>query len=308
MASEEFLKQSKLPSDYEDKKQKMCQFVTRNADKKCVLVTSGGTTVPLESRTIRYIDNFSVGTRGSASAEYFLAQGYAVLFLYRHRSLEPFSRHLSKINVLDIIKSSHNTLSVSEDWTSRISAILEKYNQVKSGGTLLQIEFTTVGEYIHLLKTAADAMRPLGPRAMLYLAAAVSDFYIPTDEMPEHKIQSGNGPLQISLQLVPKMLKPLVKEWIPQAFVISFKLETDPSLLLKKAKEALEKYSHQVVIGNILETRKELVWVVTATESSPFQIRLTPEEADSGVEIEKYITEYLAKMHETFITRADSVK
>ncbi|XP_013390177.1 phosphopantothenate--cysteine ligase-like [Lingula anatina] len=126
--------------------------------------------------------------------------------------------------------------------------------------------------------------------------------------LPEHKIQSGNGPLQISLQLVPKMLKPLVKEWIPQAFVISFKLETDPSLLLKKAKEALEKYSHQVVIGNILETRKELVWVVTATESSPFQIRLTPEEADSGVEIEKYITEYLAKMHETFITRADSVK
>ncbi|XP_013390176.1 phosphopantothenate--cysteine ligase-like [Lingula anatina] len=251
MASEEFLKQSKLPSDYEDKKQKMCQFVTRNADKKCVLVTSGGTTVPLESRTIRYIDNFSVGTRGSASAEYFLAQGYAVLFLHRHRSLEPFSRHLSKINVLDIVKSSRNTLSVSEDWTSRISAILEKYNQVKSGGTLLQIEFTTVGEYIHLLKAAADAMRPLGPRAMLYLAAAVSDFYIPTDEMPEHKIQSGNGPLQISLQLVPKMLKPLVKEWIPQAFVISFKLETDPSLLLKKAKEALEKYSHQVSILHI---------------------------------------------------------
>jgi len=31
---------------------------------------SGGTIVPLESRTVRYIDNFSVGTRGAASAEY----------------------------------------------------------------------------------------------------------------------------------------------------------------------------------------------------------------------------------------------
>lgn len=33
---------------------------------------------------------------------------------------------------------------------------------------------------------------------MFYLAAAVSDFYIPASEMPEHKIQSSNGPLQVS--------------------------------------------------------------------------------------------------------------
>ncbi len=32
---------------------------------------------------------------------------------------------------------------------------------------------------------------------MFYLAAAVSDFYIPAYEMPEHKIQSSNGPLQV---------------------------------------------------------------------------------------------------------------
>lgn len=34
---------------------------------------------------------------------------------------------------------------------------------------------------------------------MFYLAAAVSDFYIPASEMPEHKIQSSNGPLQVSV-------------------------------------------------------------------------------------------------------------
>lgn len=33
---------------------------------------------------------------------------------------------------------------------------------------------------------------------MFYLAAAVSDFYIPASDMPEHKIQSSNGPLQVS--------------------------------------------------------------------------------------------------------------
>lgn len=40
---------------------------------------------------------------------------------------------------------------------------------------------------------------------MFYLAAAVSDFYIPVSEMPEHKIQSSEGPLQVSppLGMVP---------------------------------------------------------------------------------------------------------
>ena len=36
----------------------------------CILFKSGGTTVPLESRTVRFIDNFSVGTRGATSTEY----------------------------------------------------------------------------------------------------------------------------------------------------------------------------------------------------------------------------------------------
>lgn len=37
---------------------------------RVVCVTSGGTTVPLEKRCVRYIDNFSSGHRGSASTEY----------------------------------------------------------------------------------------------------------------------------------------------------------------------------------------------------------------------------------------------
>lgn len=45
---------------------------------------------------------------------------------------------------------------------------------------------------------------------MFYLAAAVSDFYIPASEMPEHKIQSSNGPLQVSSLWVTQVLLP---EW-----------------------------------------------------------------------------------------------
>lgn len=37
---------------------------------RVVCVTSGGTTVPLEKRCVRYIDNFASGHRGAASTEY----------------------------------------------------------------------------------------------------------------------------------------------------------------------------------------------------------------------------------------------
>ncbi len=41
-----------------------------NPQARVVCVTSGGTTVPLERRCVRFIDNFSSGHRGAASTEY----------------------------------------------------------------------------------------------------------------------------------------------------------------------------------------------------------------------------------------------
>ena len=51
--------------------EKLKQFI-QNDDtnrRRVVCVTSGGTTVPLEQRCVRYIDNFSSGYRGAASTE-----------------------------------------------------------------------------------------------------------------------------------------------------------------------------------------------------------------------------------------------
>ncbi len=49
-------------------------FVSRfsNTTTPIVVVTSGGTKVPLERQCVRFIDNFSAGTRGALSAERFL--------------------------------------------------------------------------------------------------------------------------------------------------------------------------------------------------------------------------------------------
>ena len=62
--------------------------------RRIAVVTSGGTTVPLERNTVRFIDNFSTGNRGAALTERFLAEGYAVIFVHRTGSAFPFARRL----------------------------------------------------------------------------------------------------------------------------------------------------------------------------------------------------------------------
>jgi len=61
----------------------------------------------------------------------------------------------------------------------------------------------------------------------------------------------------------------MVENWIPESFVVSFKLETDPQLLIPKARASLERYGHQVVIGNMLTTRKfEVVFISSLSSLS----------------------------------------
>ena len=96
------------------------------------------------------------------------------------------------------------------------------------------------------------------------MAAAVSDFYVPWERLPEHKIQSRaaaagpgtgsgggeTGGITIRLEQVPKMLGHVRKAWCTDAFTIGFKLETDPEILAFKAVSSLRKYGMHVVVGN----------------------------------------------------------
>ncbi|XP_038125289.1 phosphopantothenate--cysteine ligase [Cyprinodon tularosa] len=295
-----------VPSHVEEVKEKMATFATHHAQagRRVVLITSGGTKVPLESRTVRFLDNFSSGRRGASSAEYFLDSGYAVIFLHRHRSLYPYTRMFLTINMLDALQfrggEGGGEVVVDQQVLPDIGRVLKRYNKVKDGGLLLPIEFNTLSEYLHLLKAAAQGLSTIGSKAMFYLAAAVSDFYIPASEMPEHKIQSSNGPLQLSMKMVPKILSPLVKDWAPQAFVTSFKLETDPSILLDRARRALDTYRHQAVVANVLDSRRG--YVVVVTPETQADLVLTEEELKKDVEIEERIVSNLTSAHSSFIT------
>lgn len=70
------------PAHFEASLREVRSFVERCAKegRRVALVTSGGTTVPLERKMVRFLDNFSAGTRGAISAEY--PSGYSAMGHY----------------------------------------------------------------------------------------------------------------------------------------------------------------------------------------------------------------------------------
>ena len=348
IVEEDYFKQNPPPKDLAQQVDLVRAFVGRHqtSGSRIALITSGGTTVPLENQTVRFIDNFSAGTRGATSAEYFLENDYAVIFLHRKFSLLPYSRHYSHSTncFLDFMARDETGRGfVKDEYQKEMQDVLQKYQKAQDQGLLLCLPFTTITEYLWSLKETAHALRDMRSRAVLYLAAAVSDFFIPKDRLSEHKIQSsgpnsqenkeavygeatatGGKKLVIDLDPVPKFLKRLVDGWAPHAMVVSFKLETDPSLLILKAKTALERYSHHLVIGNLLSSRSwEVVlvskegeeWVRVPPErriSTGVQKTLAPSEssnegatASQAMEIESAIVPAVVNLHTSIINCTD---
>jgi phosphopantothenate---cysteine ligase (ATP) len=66
-----FFSETEIPAYLKEHEERLNAFIKRCTDehKRVVVVTSGGTTVPLEVNTVRFIDNFSTGQRGAASVE-----------------------------------------------------------------------------------------------------------------------------------------------------------------------------------------------------------------------------------------------
>jgi phosphopantothenate-cysteine ligase len=246
-----------------------------------VLVSCGGTTVPLETNTVRFLDNFSTGGRGGKSAEHFLELGYAVVFLHRTGASTPFacrfqdavSRHVD-LKLLDSLSVS-STGVICMDSDERLVRVLRSYTAAKDENRLLSIPFTTIHEYLWLLRETACALAPMRSQAMLYLAAAVSDFFQPESTMAQHKIQSATGGLELALPQVPKLLGAVHSQWAPDAYCVSFKLETDKAILLQKARGAIEKYGMHLVVANELHSRNRQVVLVEVGSERLIEVNKT---------------------------------
>ena len=312
-------------------------------DRPIVLVTSGGTTAPLERSAVRFIDNFSSGSRGAASAEYFLERGYAVVFLHREGSLRPFERRLpsvaaeclenvrsvgasSILGVMRVVDESRG--DAADDNASnggRVEAIptarqtladaVLSHLDAARRGALLCVSYTSVFEYLRYLKEICVVLgSECGENAMVYLAAAVSDFYAPWATLPEHKMQSREGKdkdggdgsgLVIRLEQTPKMLGHVRLRWCPRAFVVAFKLETDPEILHRKASASLRTYGAHVVVANEMAKRRDAVWMCSLERAgadgsrAPGTVRELTRPSNER-DIERLIVDDLAERHRAY--------
>ncbi|XP_061365339.1 phosphopantothenate--cysteine ligase 2-like isoform X2 [Gastrolobium bilobum] len=229
---------------------------------------------------------------------YFLKAGYAVIFLYRRGSFQPFSRSLPDDPLLECFEPTKDSnFQVCEAYSEAVKRVIVDHHTAVAGGYMLKLPFSTIFEYLQMLQMVAISMRCIGPHAMFYLAAAVSDYYLPWKDMVEHKIQSGSHLLDVKLVQVPKMLSVLRKDWAPLAFCISFKLETDSNILLNKAVTALEKYKMHAVVANELSNRKEQVVVVTSAE----KITVQRDKSQPLNDVENPLINLLSERHTIYI-------
>lgn len=109
--------------------------------------------------------------------------------MHRQFSLQPFSRHYSHstnpfLDLLDIDESTNpHNINVTPSRRADLLNVLTAYKSVQESGALHTLTFVTVNDYLWLLRAVSQEMSVLKRSAMFYLAAAVSDFFLPRQKM-----------------------------------------------------------------------------------------------------------------------------
>jgi len=101
---------------------------------------------------------------------------------------------------------------VKSEYCELVTSQLSRHSVVSAAHTLLLVEFTTLSDYLHYLHGVAQLLTTCGHSAMMYLAAAVSDFYIPTSDMASCKL---------SVIMIYKSVSQSVSQSVNQQFNVS---------------------------------------------------------------------------------------
>lgn len=114
--------------------------------------------------------------------------------MHRQFSLQPFSRHYSHstnpfLDFLEVNPSISSTSSNSSDITvteskrAELLETLKAYKEAHHADMIHTLTFVTVNDYLWLLRAVSQELSVLGRGALYYLAAAVSDFFLPRQKM-----------------------------------------------------------------------------------------------------------------------------
>lgn len=232
----------------------LSSFFKSAAAKHCpgiAFITSGGTTVPLELTAVRFLTNFSSGTRGARLTECYVQQGWLCVLLRHHTATVPF-RHLllEKLSTASLMRgvleacadpakkddaqreettaaaAASSTAAEKEKAEERASifspeahAVAQLYAQRHH--LLHEVEFDTIIDYLYLLREVALVLTQRFPAnhsihrtpLVFYASAAASDYFLPLQDRWQEKISGGEA-LTLHLPAVPKTLGHLRSEWL----------------------------------------------------------------------------------------------
>ncbi|OII72051.1 phosphopantothenoylcysteine synthetase [Cryptosporidium ubiquitum] len=278
----------------------LTEFISREIkiyNRNIVIITSGGTYVPLERNTVRYIENFSTGTRGAYSAEYFLKSGFSVVFFYRKGSHLPFTVDCpSKYDILVSIKN--HFISSNKDnsdflGNEQFKKVIEaSKNLINYSDRIFFMEFGSVHEYFNGIDYIISHCTEFPDSFIFFLAAAVSDFYIPENLLPKNKISVSsdasldfeNEPktpsITLELYSTPKYAQH-IRDKLPYCFLVLFKLETEFETLFKKSDILLKKCDANAICANLLQDRRDNV--IIFTPNSRTEIKKTSDPIEEAI-------------------------
>lgn len=200
-----------------------------------ILITSGGTTVPIDP--VRSITNTSTGRFGSALAAAALKAGMEVIYLTSHQGKSPFSK------TIDFYQSA--------DWQDHIDEVEKLYQFSDTYRTAYrEHRYHNFSEYAELLQKIIQSEQP----KIIMLAAAVSDYLVAN--YSDDKIRSGES-LHIQLEFAPKIIHS-VRQSSKGSFVIGFKLlvDAEDSELVQAAASIIRKHQLDLVVANDLLSMK----------------------------------------------------
>lgn len=198
-----------------------------------ILITSGGTTVPIDP--VRSITNASSGKFGSALAAAALRAGMKVTYLTSHHGKSPFSQSI------DFYQSA--------DWQDNIDD-LEKLYQFSNTyrAAYREYRYHNFSEYAESLQKVIQSEQP----KIIMLAAAVSDYLV--SNYSDNKVRSSES-MNIQLESAPKIIHS-VRKWSKGSFIVGFKLlvNAEDSELARAAESIIRKHQLDLVVANDLSS------------------------------------------------------
>lgn len=200
-----------------------------------ILITSGGTTVPIDP--VRHISNMSTGRFGSQIARQALLAKNEVTYLVSSQGKSPFAYQADFYESPDL---EHHLDHIQE-----LGAFSYQYR-----AHYHEYRYHHFNEYAHLLKKLCEKEKP----DIIILAAAVSDYLV--SNYSDEKIRSKEN-LTLHFETAPKLIHS-VKEWSPTSFVVGFKLLVNVSdeELVNAAMKSLMEHKLDLVVANDLASIK----------------------------------------------------